>query len=80
MLMCKQAPNVIIPCFRCMLILLLNIVCLSDSKQICFRLLVNVFSKDTMLFVFSRVVEQHKRFTLLFFFNTLVRLLAYVSL
>lgn len=36
----KQAPNVIIPCFPCMLILLLYIVCLSDSEQILFTALV----------------------------------------
>lgn len=43
MLRRKQAPNVIIPCFPCMLILLLYIVCLSDSKQILFTVLVFFF-------------------------------------
>lgn len=57
----KQAPNVIIPCFPCMLILLLYIVCLSDSKQILFTVLFFFFlsrGHNVVCFTQSRVGTQ----------------------
>ncbi len=76
----NQEPNVIIPRFRCMLILLLRIVCLSYSKQLWFKLLVSGVSKGLHAVCFLSNNIRDLYYYCITFKSTLVWLLAYVLL